>query len=812
DYMSYVYKNQGFLYSNMTNDLTLEICSTDNNNIVFQYSRRSYPVEITEIIAKRVNTDLEYALPFEIINDNDTTVFYRTRLIFEQEEENFRPGVYQFYLTVRDGIYENRISLKTPCNKKLLENIYIIMDYPYTIIGDHYYNCMFYNDTSSNLKCSIQKKFLKTEMLDHDVEEHYLKMHLNIYKEVFFDTNCFFVMTNQNQQLPVVYDFLNETELLYDINVRVDLTRFYEKNKEELIYPMIESGANPGVGMFIQNNYLHPSVSDREAQKFSVVKNIQKMGYRRIWGDYRKGIFLIGVTPDLQFAILQKAVYKDGNVQMAVSFNEKTEKTVQMLSAELIVENVFTGQNIKEKLNISKEVYWAELHIGSLEFGKYNVYVRLANGMRSGLKILQNPESYYDHKAKRKILFQKENGSLNIAVAELLLCENPAQAEFYQNLAESTKKDVKNKNRKIWLIGENYGLSARDTGLAFFEYCEQNHVQEAEVYYVTKKENPDMDYLKPYMNHVIIYDSEEHIKLDALAEFYVVSHGIRDVMPSLYHNRLWEYHKPVVYLQHGVIAMKKIGISNQSYGNSIRKFIVSSEFEKKLLVNNRQFWDDEIAVTGLSRYDKLCIDNNLEQNIVWVMPTWRDWLVSSMEQFVDSRFYKSYSELLCDRSILDLLRRKKHKIVFSLHNDFEKYKPTFEKLACDVVEISDQHEVPMSRRVQECAMIISDYSSIIFDAVYLHKPVLLFQFDQEEYLRSRESYVDLESDLPGQVVHTTGEMIQAMTHLIESDFRAAPSFEEKRRRYFDYEDGCNSERIHQTILTLREEMKDEYEC
>lgn len=812
DYMAYLYEENGFLFTKMTSYISLEICGTDKDSIIFQYQKRSYPIEIQEVIARRVNTDLEYVLPMEVIRDEKAYIRFSVRLCFEKQEEAFRTGVYQFFLTIRDGFYVNRVPLKNHRNKKLEENTYIVMDYPYAIIGERYYSCMFYNDTSSNLKCSIQRKLLKAEIIRCVLENDCLDWCLRVSKEAFFRTNFLITLeTEAKQLLPAEQFVIRDSDMWCEIGVRIDVKQLCEQEEDLLIYPMLGVSDNPEISMFIQNNRMHPPVSRRETRRFSFVRQTDAQEYRRIWGDYKNGAYMLGITQDLEFAILQYAEYQNGTIRLAVTVSEEMHPMMENTTAEIVLEHGLTGEKIKGNIDSCAQGAQAELDISGAAPGEYFVYICLGGGMRSGLKVLQGLETYFAYEQRRKILLQKKEEKLVVAVKELLLYEIPQEVEACRTMIEEARSDTKNSGRKIWLIGENYGLSARDNGLALFEFCMKNNTKDAEVYFVTKRENADIECLKPYMDHVVIYDTEEHIKLDALAEFYIVSHGIRDVMPSLYHNRLGEYRKPVVYLQHGVAAMKKFGISNQSYGKAIRKFVVSSEFEKNLLVKNRQFWEDEIAVTGLSRYDKLTAENGLGQNYIWMMPTWRDWLVESVEQFRNSMFYKSYCDLLQNQHLLKSLREKNCRIVFSLHNEFEKYKPLFESLACDVVEISDQHEVAVSRRIKECSMIVTDYSSIIFDVVYLHKPALFFQFDQDAYIRARGSYVDLETELPGEVVHTSEELVRALTELVNDGFREKAAYEERRSRFFDYEDCGNSKRIYQAILALREEMADEYE-
>ena len=59
-----------------------------------------------------------------------------------------------------------------------------------------------------------------------------------------------------------------------------------------------------------------------------------------------------------------------------------------------------------------------------------------------------------------------------------------------------------------------------------------------------------------------------------------------------------------------------------------------------------------------------------------------------------------------------------------------------------------------------CDGLITDYSSVFFDFAVTRKPVVLFAYDQEEYLANRGTYMPFDS-LPFKTVHTAREVIDA---------------------------------------------------
>lgn len=788
--------------------------SENGNELIVGYKKRTYDMHIESIVMQKVNTDIEYKLPFSTVSETADEIIYSIKLQNDIDEEIFKIGIYQFWVEVKDGITVEKYPIKLLRKRKLTENNYIIAEQPYMLIGDNYYNCLFYNDSSNNLKCNSMHKVMKMQILRTEVLPDRIKLDILVMKETYFTkiTNVKLIAENGEN---IFLDYNVKEKLRENI---VEISILFEKIskfgvnlsfKVELLF----NGRSEGIRL--ENNMYRPAVSNRETRAFSKIMNSSSNGIIRVWGDYVKNSYTVGISEDLQF-LYENGIWNSGEelfVEVGweneeISEKYKNHQVMLYLRNKITNEEIMfeTVDNANEQNDNEGRLFCISSNI--LKMGEFVVCAGIHGNMKSYLKMKSSPMTMKFSQNKKKIQIKKVDGDLELCVGELLLFENEDMLNECDSIIKKAREE--NDRKKVWLIGENYGLSARDNGLAFFEYCMKHKSDlDAEVYFVTKMENKDIESLELYMKNVLIYDSLEHIYYDEISEFYIVSHGVRDVMPSLYHNKMGVYHKPIIYLQHGITAMKKVGICNESYGRSIRKFIVSSEQEKNLLVENHQFWEDEIANTGLARYDKLSTEKIAAGKYIWIMPTWRDWLVNSERDFVNSEFYAYYSSILADTELQEKLRKKGQKLLLSLHVEFEKYKGYFEKFENDIVHITDMHEKSITRMVEECSMIITDYSSIIFDVVYQNKPVIFFQFDQKEYSKYRGSYVDLESDLPGAVTHSIEELKEQMLILIQSNFTVDSEYKRRANEYFDYHDGRNSERIYNAIIACREEMADE---
>jgi glycosyltransferase involved in cell wall biosynthesis/CDP-glycerol glycerophosphotransferase (TagB/SpsB family) len=357
--------------------------------------------------------------------------------------------------------------------------------------------------------------------------------------------------------------------------------------------------------------------------------------------------------------------------------------------------------------------------------------------------------------------------------------------------------------QEVWLVGENLGEVAQDNGFAFFEYCINNGMPE-KVYYVSKADNKNVENLVKYHDRVVQYDSFKHLVLYHLAEYLIVSHGIRDTIPSLLHTRIGKNPKKIIYLQHGIVAMKKISLNGRSYNGKIEKLVVSSDREKDIFVNELNFDPEQIIVTGLARYDRLKDrSGTMETKQILVIPTWRDWLINEPHLFRDSSFYKAYSALLADPRLHTVLEAYNLNLLFFMHIEMQRKFGNPFVSSHERIQVLNLGDRDIRELVEESSLMITDYSSIAFDFNYLNKPVVFFHVDVEDYTFHRGSYIDLRRDLFGDVATTVDALIGFITEYAESGFRYKPESARKSSSFYAYRDASNSERIYRAIRTPR---------
>ena len=103
------------------------------------------------------------------------------------------------------------------------------------------------------------------------------------------------------------------------------------------------------------------------------------------------------------------------------------------------------------------------------------------------------------------------------------------------------------------------------------------------------------------------------------------------------------------------------------------------------------------------------------------------------------------------------------------------------------------------------SLLVTDYSSVIFEAALVHIPMVFYAFDLQEYLDKRNLYFDFASFAPGEIVTTTEELIRQMQYCLSQPVSAQKNYQEFCAFFLDALDGQSTRRtvqlIEQMLLT-----------
>ena len=253
-----------------------------------------------------------------------------------------------------------------------------------------------------------------------------------------------------------------------------------------------------------------------------------------------------------------------------------------------------------------------------------------------------------------------------------------------------------------------------------------------------------------------------------------------------------------VFLQHGLQSVRDV---SYLYGKKpgipfTNLFIVSSNREKEIVINNYSYNENEVAITGLSRFDSLLSPTKVEQfpnKKILIMPSWRknqDKL--SDQEFIKTQFFKSYQSLLHNQRLREYSFVYEIGVVFYLHTNFQKYSHLFKS---DFIKIIKEGDVSVQNLLKSSNILITDFSSVSLDFALLKKPILYYQFDGSPIEAKKD---DSNLFFPGIIVSLEEELINELWFL-KPDSVMKPKHENYLPDLYKYDDTFACQRIYDEI-------------
>ena len=395
----------------------------------------------------------------------------------------------------------------------------------------------------------------------------------------------------------------------------------------------------------------------------------------------------------------------------------------------------------------------------------------------------------------------------------IIVQENTPYAGFKFRLRERIalllykimRRSLRKKN--IFLVYEKYCSMAQDNGFCFFKYCMDNDMEKVlgrSIYYVIDKNQKDYAKLEPYKDHVIQFMSIRHMVYLLAARLLISSDSRKHACAwrsteSIIRKKVLKS-KRSVFLQHGVFGLKRSAEFRRGTGGGTDLFIASNELEKGFIMDDMGYKPEEVAVTGLARWDIL-EDRSAqsEKKHILVMPTWRKWLEDTTDEiFLESEYYHKYMELINSDKLAKLLERHDLLMDFYVHPKISEQIKKFSSKS-ERIRLIPFGSEPLNELMMDCSLLVTDYSSVCWDVYYMSKPVIFYQFDLAKYNEAQGAYMDLEKDLFGDRAETEDGLLTLIEETAANGFELKPKYAEMREGLYAYIDHNNSKRTCEEI-------------
>lgn len=116
--------------------------------------------------------------------------------------------------------------------------------------------------------------------------------------------------------------------------------------------------------------------------------------------------------------------------------------------------------------------------------------------------------------------------------------------------------------------------------------------------------------------------------------------------------------------------------------------------------------------------------------------------------------------------------------------------------------VFDAASLPIETLLCAADLLISDYSSLVFEYALLGRPMLFYPYDLDEYDRERSFYVSYFRFVPGDLVWATEDMIAGVRRNLFEDGFDPDRVAQFRAAYMSACDGHSTERILWNVLHM----------
>lgn len=140
---------------------------------------------------------------------------------------------------------------------------------------------------------------------------------------------------------------------------------------------------------------------------------------------------------------------------------------------------------------------------------------------------------------------------------------------------------------------------------------------------------------------------------------------------------------------------------------------------------------------------------------------------------------------------------------FYLHPVFASQLKDFIPAANDKVKIMD-FPYDYKKAFKEGSILVSDYSSVVFDFAYLNKPIIYAQFDRKEFYDTHtypesDFFSDADQGF-GPIVQSVGALVDELESTLQNNCNMEDLYRERVKEFFAFNDTKNSERVYEALI------------
>lgn len=277
----------------------------------------------------------------------------------------------------------------------------------------------------------------------------------------------------------------------------------------------------------------------------------------------------------------------------------------------------------------------------------------------------------------------------------------------------------------------------------------------------------------------------------------------------------------LVQLWHAGAGFKSSGYSRWGHKGCPGPFSAHRQYtygiagSKNILPFFSEVWginDEQVLPTGMPRMDEYLDEEYKREKTKEIYDEFSVCRGKKVILFAPTYRGKNRKEAYYPYHLIDFERlynvcKGEYAVLFKMHPWVSEAVPIDEKYSDVFLDVGKYPNINDLFYITD--LLITDYSSNIFEYSLMGNPMLFFAFDKTEYSFSRGFHRDYEESAPGKVCYTFDELINA----IESKDFEQYKVSEYVSHHFDYTDSSSSDRVIDWIVldampeNLREDLE-----
>lgn len=368
-------------------------------------------------------------------------------------------------------------------------------------------------------------------------------------------------------------------------------------------------------------------------------------------------------------------------------------------------------------------------------------------------------------------------------------------------------------HKRIWLYFDKL-YKGGDNGEYAITYASRQK-DKIHHYYVLNADSYDFKRIKKKGIKMLKFNSLRHKLMSLYAENIVATHP--DIMwfcgysTILEHGFRDKFSGNIICIAHGITIQKNAEVQCRSYDNT-QFYTTTSKYEVEHIKKPAYGYnDDEIALTGLARFDGL---KSNDQKQILITPTWRKsccgtGMLNEVKGynplFKHSAYFHVYNSLINDERLIKCAEQTGYKLIFLLHPAMSSQISDYD--TNDYVElIQASGDMSYEKILTESSLMVTDYSGVQYDFAYQRKP-LVYYHPSALPPRFEEGALKYDTMGFGPICTENDEIVDTLCKYMENGCKIEEEYKRRADDFFAFDDFNNSERIYNAITEFTKRMK-----